>query len=39
MFIDKLINFTFKHKKKLFLAIAVVSFVMDGPPVEEFIVK
>jgi hypothetical protein len=37
MLIDKLVNFIFNHKNKLFLAITILSLVMDGPPVGEFI--
>jgi hypothetical protein len=34
MLIDKLINFTFKHGNKLFLAIMILSLVIDGPPLQ-----
>ncbi len=36
MLIDKLVNFTLNHGSKLFLAITILSLVMDVPPAEEF---
>jgi len=34
MLLDKLFNFTLKHGEKLFLAIVILSLVMDTPPIK-----